>query len=145
MSQVKRLATWTMMAVLGLTGATAGCASGTPTVRMVSSADVPAASGTVKASLTDNGNTALEVEVRHLARPELVQPGATTYVVWARAPGGDAQNLGALRVDEDLRGTLRTITPLRSFDVFITAESAATAMRPTSRRLLSASIMPARD
>jgi hypothetical protein len=108
---------------------------------MVASLDVPAAQGTVKATSTANNNTAIVVEVHHLAPPERVQPGATTYVVWARAPGQDAyQNLGALRVDDSLRGTLKTVTPLRSFDVMITAEASPTVMTPSSRRLLSASV-----
>jgi len=56
-------------------------------------------------------------------------------VVWARADGaGSAQNLGALHVDKDLDGTLKTVTPLRTFDVFITAESS-----PTARAELGAS------
>lgn len=139
-----RSKTWltrlTMITALGFVGAS--CGSSTPAVRMVSTADIPAAQGRVTASKTSNGNTALVVEVRHLALPERVQAGATTYVVWARAPGGIEQNLGALRVDSDLRGTLRTVTPLRSFDVFITAEPSPTAMRPSNRTLLSASIEP---
>jgi hypothetical protein len=127
--------------VLGYVAVASGCGSSPPVVRMVASLDVPAAQGTVKATSTDNNNTAIEVEVHHLAPPERVQPGATTYVVWARATGQDTyQNLGALRVDENLRGTLKTITPLRSFDVMITAEAGPTVMTPTSRRLLSASI-----
>ena len=135
------LKNWFVMVAVVWVAMVAGCRSVTPAVRMVASMDVPAAQGTVKATSTDNGNTALEIEVRHLALPERVQPGATTYVVWARAPGQDAfYNLGALRVDEDLRGTLKTVTPLRTFDVMITAEASPTAMTPSSRRLLSADI-----
>jgi hypothetical protein len=117
------------------------CASAPPTVRMVSSPDIPAAEGTVQATSGDNGNTALHVEVRHLAKPEKVSSEATTYVVWVRpGAGGRPQNLGALKVDGDLRGTLSTVTPMRSFDVFITAERSPTVSLPSARNLLSASI-----
>jgi hypothetical protein len=132
---------WMMAIALGCTAMTAGCHASTPAVRMVASGDVPAAQGPVKAKSTHNGNTALEVEVRHLALPERVNAGATTYVVWARGLGeAEFHNLGALRVDADLRGTLKTVTPLRTFDVMITAEPSPTAMFPSRRKLLTASI-----
>jgi hypothetical protein len=117
------------------------CASGPRTARMTTSQSIPGAQGSVKSSKGDNGNTSLEVEVKHLASPEQVAAGATTYVVWARPRGaGPSQNLGALRVDDDLRGTLKTVTPLQSFDVFITAEDSPTAMRPTNEQLLMVTI-----
>jgi hypothetical protein len=108
---------------------------------MTANASIPAAQGMVKYKVTANGNTAIELEVRHLAAPEQVEPGATTYVAWARAPGQETpQNLGALRVDKDLRGTLTTVTPMQSFDVYITAESSPTASAPTNRELLTARV-----
>ena len=137
---------WLVIAALALmtpvVAMAAGCgASGPRTIVMRTSHDVPSAEGTIKASSADNGNTALEVEVRHMASPEKVATGATTYVLWARAAGAAvAQNLGALQVDGDLRGTLKTVTPLRSFDVFITAEASPTAMAPINKQLLTASI-----
>jgi hypothetical protein len=118
-----------------------GCASSPPIVQMSVAARMPAAEGTVIATRAENDNTALEVRVQHLASPEKIAPEATTYVVWARANGADsAQNLGALHVDKDLQGTLKTVTPLRTFDVFITAEPSPTARRPTSEHLLTASL-----
>ncbi len=102
---------------------------------------MPAAEGSVMVAKADNDNTALEVRVRHLASPEKIAPEATTYVVWARASGADVvQNLGALKVDKDLQGTLKTVTPLRTFDVFITAESSPTVQSPSSDGLLIASV-----
>ena len=75
------------------------------------------------------------------APPEKVSSEATTYVVWVRpGAGGRSQNLGALKVDGDLRGTLSTVTPMRSFDLFITAERSPTVSLPSARNLLSASI-----
>ena len=132
---------WFTMAALGFALAVGGCASGKQTIRMTANASIPAAQGTIKYSVTDNGNTAIELVVRHLAVPEQVAPGATTYVAWARAPGDSApQNLGALRVDKDLSGTLKTVTPLQSFDLYITAEPSPTAATPTNSELLTASI-----
>ena len=120
----------------------AACAT-TPTnrVAMSTSADIPAARGTVTVTPTDNRNTRVQVEVQHLAPPSKVTPGATTYVVWARVPGEDqVQNLGALRVDRNLRGTLDTVTPFRNFDVFITAERNAAAVDPSAQELMSVNV-----
>jgi hypothetical protein len=152
---MRKPANWTRCAIAGAFGVAwviSGCgsmfggSSGAPAVRMVSSESVPAATGTVRATRTDDGNTSLVVEVDHLALPERLQGGATTYVVWARAQDqGTLQNLGALRVDQDLHGRLTTITPLHTFDVLITAERSPTVMAPSNQRVLSASIeTPAR-
>ncbi|HEU5059182.1 MAG TPA: hypothetical protein VFU21_21765 [Kofleriaceae bacterium] len=118
----------------------AACAGHSPEVRMVGSPDVPAAEGVVRATAGEHGNTQLRIFVRHLARPEKVRPDATTYVVWLQPPGEPPQNMGALKVDEDLRGSLTTVTPLRTFDVFITLERSPTVRAPTARNVLSASI-----
>ena len=61
-------------------------------------------------------------------------------MVWVQPSGGAPQNMGALKVDEDLRGTLATVTPLKSFDVFITLETSATVQEPSAENVLSASI-----
>ena len=117
------------------------CASAPPKVRMSVTERMPAAEGIVVVAKADNDNTALEVSVRHLAPPEKIAPEATTYVVWARASAAnDVQNLGALKVNKDLQGTLKTVTPLRTFDVFITAEASPTAQSPSSDGLLTASV-----
>lgn len=117
------------------------CGSSPRSVTMASSADIPAAKGTIKAYGTDNDNTAVEVKVRHLAPPSRVAPGATTYVVWALPPGDQPpQNLGALRVDSDLTGKLETVTALRNFQVIVTAEPTATVTEPSGGELLSANV-----
>jgi hypothetical protein len=80
--------------------------------------------------------------VKHLAPPERVSSGAVVYVVWARAldGAGTPQNIGALKLSDDLRGTLHAVTPLRAFDLVVTAEASSTAAAPTSPAILSARI-----
>lgn len=135
-------ARWTAVIALGYALAFTGC-GGSRTVRMTTGPEIPAAQGTVKASPGQNGNTSLAVEVQHLAPPEKVASGATTYVVWAQPPGQTTpQNLGALAVDSDLRGTLDTVTPLQKFDIFITAEPSPTTLSPSNNQLFTASIQP---
>jgi hypothetical protein len=130
--------------LFGAAGLLAACATtmaGT-TVPLAASQDIPAAVGTVDHGVTDNNNTRLRIDVKHLAPPGRVSPGATTYVVWAEPDfaGGRPLNLGALQVDESLQGSMEATTALQSFTVFVTAEPSATAMEPKGARLLSARV-----
>ena len=133
------------VSLLALAGAI-GCGSNTQRIRMSSSPVIPAAQGSVEATGTVNDNTALAVDVRHLAPPERVVPGATTYVVWVRnTPQGEAQNVGALQVDGDLNGSLKTTTPYRSFQLFVTAEATPTVTMPRGQELFQANVPLERD
>ncbi len=139
---MKRTSLWVVIAMLG-----AGCMHmmhRSDEVSLASSTDNnPAARGAVKTAGTTNENTRVEVKVEHLAPPGKVASGATTYVVWAKPQGSsDAQNIGALRVDDDLKGTLRTVLPYEAFKVFITAEPNAQVTSPTGEELLAANITP---
>ncbi|HEX4925331.1 MAG TPA: hypothetical protein VFV50_14650 [Bdellovibrionales bacterium] len=98
---------------------------------------LPAAEGQLRADGTDNDNTKIELMVKHLATPEKLEPDATTYMVWARpSAGAPAQPLGALKVDDDLNAKLETVTPLKNFELFITAEDSPLVTDPTGEALL---------
>jgi hypothetical protein len=102
---------------------------------------LPSAQGEVITRPEDNGNTLVEVDVKHLADPSLIANGANTYVVWAHQPGQqDPQNLGALRVDKDLNGNFKAVTPYKNFDLFITAEPNQVVNKPTDENRLWAHI-----
>lgn len=118
-----------------------GCASGTQAMNV--SRTNPAAYGEVEAKEEANGNTRIKINVEHLARPEAVTPTASTYVVWAQdlSGSGEAQNLGALQVDDKLKGKFETITPLKKFDIFITPEPMTTAQYPTGDRALWSTVI----
>lgn len=115
----------------------AACGSATQ-VPMENTARAPAAQGVVVANAGENGNTQLSVEVKHLAEPGAVASSATTYVVWVIPPRGAPQNVGVLRVDRDLTGRLRTLTPHPSFDVRVTAETFPTVNAPRGPEVLRA-------
>jgi len=104
---------------------------------MNSSPDIPAVQGQAKFGRAPNGNTSIDLTVKHLADPEKLTPPASTYVVWLR-PNKDAapQNIGALTVDKKLNGELNTVTALRSFDLFVTAESSGQVQAPAGQPLL---------
>lgn len=109
-----------------------GCSS---VVRMQPDPRIPAAVGTLKIKSGGNDNSVIHLKVHHLAEPSRVRPGASAYVVWVAGgePNAAAQNVGALQVDRNLSGSLRTVTPFRSFTIFLTAESSPTAQAPTDQ------------
>ncbi len=116
---------------------------GSPTVGLISSPDVPAAQGAVAVKMDENGNTRVNVTVKHLAPASKVKEGTAQYIVWARpldGPDRRPQNLGTLRVDGDLNGSLDAVTPLRQFDIFVTAEPLRIMGEPTGEQLLFARV-----
>jgi hypothetical protein len=119
--------------------ALAGCASAP--IPLVNSPIVPAASGEITTTEEGNNhNLRLEIEVKHLAPPEKVEPGATVYVVWVEVAGATPQNVGSLRVDDDLAGKLDTTTPFHRFNLAITAEREPAAVLQRGARVLSATV-----
>jgi len=116
----------------------AACSSGI--IPLAASPAAPSAQGVVKTSEGTQGNLEIKLDITHLEAAEKVIPGATVYVVWATPKNGTPQNLGELTVGDDLTGHLKTMTPLRSFDLFITAEEVRTASEPSGPPVLSARV-----
>jgi hypothetical protein len=117
----------------------------TPAAPMQASPRVPAAQGAVSVQDGDNGNYKVAVNVKHMAPPDKVSTGASSYVVWLRPLATDAksqppQNVGALAVNKDLEGNLTTVTPYRQFDLFVTAEPVPNSTAPTGEQLLTTTV-----
>jgi hypothetical protein len=120
-----------------MAGFVAGCS--TVSQELETAPELMTASGQVKVTGSDEQNQKVKIDVKHLARPERVQPGAKVFVLWAQPTepkGSPVQNLGAFSVDEDLRAALEAKTPYSKFDVFVTAEPGREATSPTGKRLL---------
>lgn len=100
----------------------------------------PAAQGSVDYHHDRNGNTSMELKVQHLAAPSSLQPVKQVYVVWVQAPGKQPENQGVLKVNENLEGSIKMITPYRSFDVFVTAEDSPSVTQPSTMEMLRGSI-----
>jgi hypothetical protein len=115
-----------------------GTANAARVIALGSSSSIPAAEGQARLNVNHNGNVAIDLRVKHLAPPGRIAAGAEHFVVWVRglAPGAEAQNLGALKVSKDLNGRLRAVTPMKSFDLFITCEESQTALVPSQLELL---------
>jgi hypothetical protein len=98
---------------------------------------LPHASGVVKFKRLSGEDTLIDLRVKRLAEPDKLTPPGYMYVAWVRGSVDDPpQNVGSLVLDKDMRGELRTITPLQRFEVFVTAESASDVEKPSGERLL---------
>lgn len=115
-------------AIAALSAALPGCAR---TQTMQSSLGQPASEGTVKATEGDNGNTNLTIKVKHLAPPSRIAPDATVYVVWIQPGNGARQSVGRLTLNDNLEGTLNTVTPHRRFALTVTPEPSGQVAHPT--------------
>lgn len=111
-----------------------GCASAKP---MQSGAGVPASEGTVKVTEGPNGNTELSIKVKHLARPEDVVSGTSTYVVWIDPAGAEPQSVGAISLDNELEGRLDTVTSHQRFQLIVTPEQNGQVTGPTNPPVFS--------
>lgn len=100
----------------------------------------PSAMGDVDLSKDKNGNTNISLRVEHLAKPTLLTPPANLYVVWFQEPGANPENEGQLQVGNDLKGQLKTTTPLHNFDIFVTAEMDPTVKTPSDQVVLRVTI-----
>jgi hypothetical protein len=103
---------------------------------------VPAARGQVDVGRDKNGNTKVELQVEHLAMPENLTPPRTVYLVWFQERGSEPLSQGALKPNKNLKATFKGVTPMKSFDVLVTAESDASAKAPSGIEVLRASVQP---
>lgn len=107
---------------------------------MQASSENTSGEGTVEAKRGDNGNTDIEVLVKHLSSPSKVESDASVYVVWLQPLNAEIQNLGALEVDDNLVGTFNTTTPHSSFKLSITPEPSARMSAPSHAAVFSSEV-----
>jgi hypothetical protein len=102
---------------------------------------VPGATGTIDAKAqSEGGNTSVTVKVDHLARPALLSPPASAYVVWIETSDGMPRNAGVLVVGDNEKGELKTTTTASKFSVVVTAENEAHPKIPSHRVALRADV-----
>jgi hypothetical protein len=110
-------------------------------VTMMPAKEVPGAQGTVAVKTGKNGNTEVDVTTKALAQPSALTPPEEIYVVWFQPPDQSPKNMGALRVDNSLKGKLSTVAPYRHFKVFITAEKQQNVASPHGTKVLTADVL----
>lgn len=124
----------TLLLAAGAGALAPGCAG---PEKLSASSSMPAAEGTLRCGKAPNDNTSIDLKVKHLANPDRLTPPASVYVVWLKTDKDAApQNIGALEVDADLSGRLRTVTSYRRFELFVTGEAAGQAASPSGEPLL---------
>jgi hypothetical protein len=90
----------------------------------------PAAEGSVRAKIDDNGNAWVELELQHLALPGTLTPPRATYVVWAESQFGRQVLLGRIKVADDRSASWEGTVPFEKFRMMLTAEDIAWPERP---------------
>jgi hypothetical protein len=108
--------------------------------RLTNTGAAPAAEGKVITDNDRNGNTGVEVHVKHMATPESLTPAKQAYLVWVQPRGKDPELLGALRVNSDLEGSLKATTPYKEFEIFVTAEDSMKPDTPSSAVILKGAV-----
>jgi hypothetical protein len=110
---------------------------------LVASPSVPSTGGHVETGKDDNGNTKVKVEVEHLAPPANLTPPKTVYVVWFQERGATSPTVqGQLRPDKKQRAKFESVTPMKTFDIVITAETEPQPTKPSEAEVLRASVQP---
>lgn len=109
---------------------------------LIASTTVPGARGQVDIGKDKNGNLKVSMKVEHLANPESLTPASAVYVVWLQEKGGTAENLGQLKVDKKETAKFETVTPSKTFDLFVTGERDAGAKTPGGTEVLRTTVQP---
>ena len=110
------------------------------TYHMTSTSTVPGAAGNVYVGKEKNGNIKVDVKVSHLAKLGRLTPPANNYVVWLQQEGSQPQSQGELKIGNNLKGELKATTPLKNFNVFITAETDSQTKTPSDQVILQATV-----
>jgi hypothetical protein len=108
--------------------------------RLTNTGTAPAAEGKIITDNDRNGNTGVDIEVKHMATPQSLTPARQTYLVWVQPRGKDPELLGALRVNDKLEGSLKAATTYKTFDVIITAEDNVKPDTPSSTVILKGTV-----
>jgi hypothetical protein len=108
--------------------------------RLTNTGVAPAAEGKIITDKDRNGNTGIEIHVKHMATPHSLTPPRESYLVWVQPRGKDPELLGALRVNENLEGSLKAATTHKDFEVLITAEDSMKPDTPSSTVILKGTV-----
>jgi hypothetical protein len=127
----RRIATLALALVIA--AGLAGCAK---KIAVDISSTVPATQAELKTSQDDNDNPVVELKVKHLAPPQNLQPARSTYVVWVETVDGKTYNAGRLKLNDDLEGGIKVMTPYPRFRLVVSAEDDPLAARPGSQRVI---------
>lgn len=112
--------------------------SETAKVEMTAGPDTPSAQGAIIVKQAPNGNLQLDIKAAHLSEPSALTPAGNVYVVWLEGADEGPLKLGQMRIDKNLSGEVRTITPFKHFKILITVEQNVEESSPQAQPILSA-------
>lgn len=102
--------------------------------RQIRLAPLPLARGgeaSLRVELTYDRNNTLRLQLSNVPDPSALNSAYTRYVLWVTTPDRQTVvNAGQIRVDENRKAEMQTLTPLRDFVVFITAEARGDVTSP---------------
>ena len=103
----------------------------------------PRMKGEARIKRTTKNGTEIELTVSKMPRPFELGAGYATYVLWAIAPDGQADNLGEIRRRGffEFDSKISVTTPLQTFALIITAEPHFLVRRP-SRAVMLENVSP---
>ena len=90
-------------------------------IDMVGTALSPRVTGKAEVKRTA-GRTRIKLEIANLGHPQGLSSYYTTYILWAVAPEGQADNLGELTVTGSDKREMEVTTPYQTFGLILTAE-----------------------
>lgn len=108
--------------------------------RLTNTGVAPAAEGKVTTDSDHNGNTNIEISVKHMATPQSLTPAKQDYLVWVQPRGKDPELLGALKVNSGLEGSMKATTPYKDFDILVTGEDNIKPEAPSSMVILRGTV-----
>jgi hypothetical protein len=100
----------------------------------------PAADAQLTHERDDNGNVRVKIHIYHLAKPDSLNPARDAYVVWIEPKGEPPQNMGTIKVNDNLESEFQTRTPFKVFKVYITAEDGPKVTTPSGDKILEANV-----
>ena len=109
-----------------------GCA-GPSNYQVTGSGRAPDADGRITVAKVEGGNSMVTLDLDHLAPPNRMGGGATTYVVWFNKQGQPPSRVGQLAYNSGNRtGTMRATSTDRQFEVVVTAERSGAVTTPST-------------
>jgi hypothetical protein len=97
---------------------------------------VPATEANTSIGKDNNDNLIAELKVKHLALPQSLTPPRSLYVVWVETSDQRFVNAGRLKLNDNLEGSIRIMTPYPRFRLVISAEDDPLAPAPSSQRVV---------
>tara|TARA_R110000868_G_scaffold306217_2_gene567269 strand:- start:277 stop:672 length:396 start_codon:yes stop_codon:yes gene_type:complete len=93
------------------------------TAKFPTSTTIPAAEIVAKSKTDKNNNTVIEVTAKNLASADRLDPPKESYVVWITTEDNGTKNIGLLNSKNGSKAVLKTSTPFKVREIYITAEN----------------------